>query len=139
MIEDSIRHLFIYLSPSNYFSIHPSIDPSIHQSIHLSIYSSTYPLIHPSIHPSTHPLIHLSIHQSIHQSLSIILHTAIVYSGKLDYVCNYFGGRAWTNSTKWSGQVSNLLVLKTILFTDSIERVHACLIQRLDCGWSCGM
>lgn len=29
---------------------------------------------------------------------------AIVYSGKLDYVCNYFGGRAWTNSTKWSGQ-----------------------------------
>ena len=29
----------------------------------------------------------------------------LVYSGKLDFICNYFGGRAWTNATKWSGQV----------------------------------
>jgi serine carboxypeptidase-like clade 4 len=28
----------------------------------------------------------------------------LIYSGKLDYVCNYFGGRAWTASMKWSGQ-----------------------------------
>lgn len=31
--------------------------------------------------------------------------TVLVYSGKLDFICNYFGGRAWTNATQWSGQV----------------------------------
>lgn len=29
----------------------------------------------------------------------------LVYSGVLDFICNYFGGRAWTDATKWSGQV----------------------------------
>ncbi len=28
----------------------------------------------------------------------------VVYSGKEDYICNYLGGAAWTNATKWKGQ-----------------------------------
>ena len=32
----------------------------------------------------------------------------LVYNGKLDFICNYFGGSAWTNATKWSGQVSEI-------------------------------
>jgi carboxypeptidase C (cathepsin A) len=28
----------------------------------------------------------------------------VVYSGKDDYICNYLGGKAWVESTKWSGQ-----------------------------------
>lgn len=28
-------------------------------------------------------------------------HRVLVYSGKEDYICNYFGGRQWTLTTKW--------------------------------------
>ena len=28
----------------------------------------------------------------------------MVYSRKEDYICNYFGGFEWTNSTQWKGQ-----------------------------------
>jgi len=28
----------------------------------------------------------------------------LVYSGMLDYICNYMGGAAWTDSLKWNGQ-----------------------------------
>jgi len=28
----------------------------------------------------------------------------LVYSGKLDLICNYFGGVAWTNAINWPGQ-----------------------------------
>ncbi len=30
----------------------------------------------------------------------------LVYSGKEDYICNYLGGLAWANTTKWNGQDS---------------------------------
>ena len=29
----------------------------------------------------------------------------VVYSGKDDFICNYLGGKAWVESTQWSGQV----------------------------------
>uniref|UniRef100_A0A1X7SU73 Carboxypeptidase n=1 Tax=Amphimedon queenslandica TaxID=400682 RepID=A0A1X7SU73_AMPQE len=29
-------------------------------------------------------------------------HRVLVYSGKEDYICNYFGGRQWTITTKWA-------------------------------------
>lgn len=28
----------------------------------------------------------------------------LVYSGDKDYVCNWYGGRSWTEKTKWEGQ-----------------------------------
>jgi carboxypeptidase C (cathepsin A) len=31
-------------------------------------------------------------------------YTVLIYSGKLDYICNYFGGRAWTAALEWAGQ-----------------------------------
>ena len=34
----------------------------------------------------------------------------VVYSGKEDFICNYLGGKEWTNSTKWSGQVCVLML-----------------------------
>ena len=56
--------------------------------------------------------------QSISQSVAMIhmndtyIHVCLpcnlivlIYSGKLDFICNYYGGRAWTDATKWSGQV----------------------------------
>ncbi len=30
----------------------------------------------------------------------------LVYTGKLDYVCNYYGTRAWTSAMQWPGQRS---------------------------------
>ena len=40
-------------------------------------------------------------------AVSKVLHNGrrvLVYSGKEDYICNYFGGLEWTNTTKWDGQ-----------------------------------
>lgn len=31
-------------------------------------------------------------------------HTVLVMSGQLDFICNYFGGRAWTAALPWPGQ-----------------------------------
>ena len=36
----------------------------------------------------------------------------LIYSGKLDYVCNYFGGRAWTKLVEWDGKVREENVLQ---------------------------
>ena len=33
----------------------------------------------------------------------------VVYSGREDFICNYFGGAAWTNATQWSGAVSHVI------------------------------
>lgn len=30
----------------------------------------------------------------------------LIYSGKLDYICNYIGGAAWTRNLQWPGQVA---------------------------------
>ena len=30
--------------------------------------------------------------------------TVLIYSGVLDYICNYYGGRAWTAALQWDGQ-----------------------------------
>jgi len=27
-----------------------------------------------------------------------------VYSGDLDFICNWYGGRAWTNAVQWEKQ-----------------------------------
>ena len=32
----------------------------------------------------------------------------VVYSGKDDFICNYFGGDAWTKATQWSQAVSHV-------------------------------
>lgn len=72
----------------------------------------------------------------------------LVYSGKLDYVCNYFGGRAWTQTTKWHGQVILLCIWSSMLLRNwycitsywfLVEWIWSSTIQRLDSRRSCGM
>ncbi|XP_003387315.1 PREDICTED: serine carboxypeptidase-like 49 [Amphimedon queenslandica] len=44
---------------------------------------------------------------SFKSALSMVLQEkkrVLIYSGKWDYVCNYFGGRAWTKLVEWEGQ-----------------------------------
>ena len=46
--------------------------------------------------------------QSFRNATGIVLthnRRVVVYSGKLDFACNYMGGLEWANGTKWSGQV----------------------------------
>jgi carboxypeptidase C (cathepsin A) len=31
-------------------------------------------------------------------------YTVLAYSGKLDFICNFLGGRAWTAAFQWPGQ-----------------------------------
>uniref|UniRef100_A0A1X7SRF8 Uncharacterized protein n=1 Tax=Amphimedon queenslandica TaxID=400682 RepID=A0A1X7SRF8_AMPQE len=44
---------------------------------------------------------------SFKSALSMVLQEkkrVLIYSGKWDYVCNYFGGRAWAKLVEWEGQ-----------------------------------
>lgn len=40
-------------------------------------------------------------------NMATVLHAGLnvlVYSGDQDFICNWYGGRAWTDAVKWSGQ-----------------------------------
>lgn len=46
---------------------------------------------------------------SFQEAAAIVLthgRRVMVYSGKDDFICNYLGGKAWVESTQWSGHVS---------------------------------
>ena len=54
-----------------------------------------------------HQLLGDWVHSFQSAAATVLSHnvSVAVYSGKRDYICNYLGGKSWTENTNWSGQV----------------------------------
>ena len=103
MIDVSIIHNHIFVSPS----IHPSLPPSIHPSIYQS---SICPFIHPSLPPSLHSSIYPFIYLSVYPSIHPIYPSLLFYSDNLSpNIINIIkisdSSRNWPNTIEWNTSI----------------------------------